>query len=43
LHLAHAEKNKIKGAYDHAQHMKARHGLAIWWADYLDEVKAVKE
>jgi integrase len=42
LHLAHAEKNKIKGAYDHAQHMKARQGLAIWWADYLDEVKAVK-
>lgn len=38
-HLAHVEKNKVKGAYNRAEYMDERKGLAQWWADYLDNVK----
>jgi integrase len=41
--LAHVEGNKVKGAYNHAEYTKERSGLMQWWADYLDEVKAVKQ
>lgn len=39
-HLAHAEKNKVKGAYNRAEYWEQRVGLMQWWADYLDEMKA---
>lgn len=38
-HLAHVEKNKVKGAYNRAEYMEERRGLVQWWADYLDRVK----
>lgn len=38
-HLAHAEKNKVKGAYNRAEYWEQRVGLMQWWADYLDKVK----
>lgn len=38
-HLAHVEKNKVKGAYNRAEYLEERRGLMIWWADYLDKVK----
>ncbi len=36
--LAHAERNKIRAAYNHAQHLPQRRKMMQWWADYLDGV-----
>jgi len=38
--LAHAERNKIKAAYNHAEHLPARRKMMQAWADYLDALKA---
>jgi integrase len=38
--LAHAEKNSIKAAYNHAQHLPERRKMMQEWADYLDGLKA---
>lgn len=38
-HLAHVEKNKVKGAYNRAEYWEQRVGLSQWWADYLDALK----
>jgi integrase len=43
LQLAHRERNKIKAAYNHAQHIDKRREMMQWWADYLDELKKAKE
>jgi len=37
--LAHAERNSIKAAYNHAQHLQERRNMMQWWADYLDNLK----
>ena len=37
--LAHAERNSIKAAYNHAQHLPERRKMMQAWADYLDSVK----
>lgn len=37
--LAHAERNSIKAAYNHAQHLPERCKMMQHWADYLDELK----
>ncbi|BCL62318.1 integrase [Desulfomarina profundi] len=37
--LAHAERNKIKAAYNYAQHLPERRGMMQAWADYLDSLK----
>jgi integrase len=34
--LAHAERNSIKAAYNHAQHLPERRRMMQVWADYLD-------
>ena len=34
--LTHTEKNKVKGAYDHAEHLEQRTEMMQWWADQLD-------
>ena len=36
--LAHAERNEVRAAYNHAQHLPERRKMMQWWADYLDEV-----
>ncbi len=36
--LAHVEKNKVKRAYDHAEHLDARKEMMQAWADYLDKL-----
>ena len=36
MQLAHVEGNKVKAAYNHAQHLKQRTEMMQWWADYLD-------
>ena len=38
--LAHSERNKIKGAYNHAEHLPDRRLMMQSWADYLDTLKA---
>ncbi len=38
--LAHAERNKIKAAYNHAQYLPERRRMMQAWADYLDGLAA---
>ena len=37
--LAHAEKNSIRAAYNHAEYLPQRRELMQWWADFLDNTK----
>ena len=37
--LAHAERNKVKAAYNYAEFLSERHKMMQWWADYLDTLK----
>ena len=39
--LAHAEHNKVKAAYNRAQHLPERRLMMQSWSDYLDELKTV--
>ncbi|WP_461209469.1 tyrosine-type recombinase/integrase [Desulfocurvus sp. DL9XJH121] len=38
--LAHAERNKVRAAYNHAEHLPQRRKMMQSWADYLDGLKA---
>ena len=38
--LAHAERNKIKAAYNRAQHLPERRRMMQAWSDYLDSLRA---
>ena len=38
--LAHAERNKVKAAYNHAEYLTERTDMMQWWADYLDSLKS---
>ncbi|MBF6648957.1 integrase arm-type DNA-binding domain-containing protein [Methylobacter sp. BlB1] len=38
--LSHAERNRIKAAYNRAQHLPERRKMMQAWADYLDSLKA---
>jgi integrase len=38
--LAHAERNKVRAAYNYAQHMTERRKMMQAWADYLDGLRA---
>lgn len=42
LQLAHAERNKVRAAYNRAQRIAERRKMMQWWADYLDELRVVK-
>ena len=37
--LAHAERNKVRAAYNKAQHLDERREMMQWWADYLDAAR----
>lgn len=37
MQLAHVQRNKVKGAYNHAKYLKQRTAMMQWWADYVDE------
>lgn len=37
--LAHAERNKVKAAYNYAEHLPQRRKMMQSWADYLDVLK----
>ncbi len=34
--LAHAKRNQVRAAYDHAKHLPGRTMMMQWWADYLN-------
>ena len=34
--LAHAERNGVRAAYNHAQYLSERRKMMQWWADYLE-------
>lgn len=38
--LAHAERNKVRAAYNRAQFLPERRKMMQAWADYLDALKA---
>lgn len=35
--LAHAERNKVRASYNHAQHLPERKEMMQWWGDYLEK------
>lgn len=37
--LAHQERNKVKAAYNHAEHLSERRKMMQDWADYLETLK----
>jgi integrase len=39
IQLAHAEKNKVKAAYNHASYLPQRAEMMQWWANFLDELR----
>jgi integrase len=41
--LAHAERNEVRAAYNHAQYLPERRKMMQWWGDYLDEVAKKKQ
>lgn len=43
LQLAHVEKNKVRGAYNHAEYLESRRAMVQWYADYLDNLRAKYE
>lgn len=38
--LSHAERNAVKAAYNHAEHLPARRKMMQAWADHLDTLRA---
>lgn len=36
--LAHAERNEVRAAYNHAEYLPERRKMMQWWSDYLDGV-----
>jgi integrase len=41
--LSHADRNKIRGAYNHAKYLPQRRTMMQAWADYLDSLRARAE
>jgi len=37
LQLAHAERNEVSAAYNHAMYLEQRGRMMQWWSDYIDE------
>lgn len=38
--LAHGERNKVRAAYNRAQHLQERTEMMQWYSDYLDSLKS---
>ena len=37
--LAHVESNKVRAAYDRAEHLPERRKMMQWWAEHIDSLK----
>ncbi len=40
--LAHAERNEVRAAYNHAEYLPERRKMMQWWADYLAKIATGK-
>jgi hypothetical protein len=40
--LSHGERDAVRAAYNYAQHLPERRKMMQAWADYLDQLKALK-
>ncbi|MBD2815792.1 tyrosine-type recombinase/integrase [Xenorhabdus sp. Flor] len=40
--LAHADRNSIRGIYNHAQYLDKRREMMQWFADYIDRISRIK-
>jgi len=40
--LAHAERNEVRAAYNHAEYLPERRKMMQWWADYLEDAAKKK-
>jgi hypothetical protein len=38
LQLAHQEGNKVRRAYNRAEHLDERRKMMLWWANYVDSL-----
>ena len=38
--LAHAERNKVRASYNHAQYLPERRKMMQWWGDYIDDASS---
>ncbi|KLU14912.1 MULTISPECIES: tyrosine-type recombinase/integrase [Xenorhabdus] len=38
-HLAHVDKNSIRGTYNHAQYLDGRREMLQWYADYMEKLE----
>lgn len=38
--LAHAERNSVRAAYNHAEYLEERRAMMNAWAEYLDSLRA---
>jgi len=41
--LAHAERKKVRGTYNHAEYLPDRRKMMQWWANYLDTQATIKK
>nr|MCU0733192.1 hypothetical protein [Hyphomonas sp.] len=41
LQLAHVERNRVRAAYNHADHLAERAAMMQTWADWLETVATV--
>lgn len=37
--LAHAERNKIRAAYNRSEYLEERRKIMVWWSDYVGEIR----
>lgn len=40
--LSHIERDEVKAAYNHAEHLPARRRMMQEWADHLDELRKAR-
>ena len=38
IQLAHQESNKVRKAYNRAEHLEERRKMMNWWSDYIDSL-----
>lgn len=41
IQIAHVDKNKIRGVYNHALYLEGRREMVQWYSDYVDQLKGV--
>ncbi|OMQ19937.1 tyrosine-type recombinase/integrase [Serratia oryzae] len=41
LQIAHVDKNRIRGTYNHALYLEGRRNMVQWYADYIDGLRLI--